>query len=378
MLFFRPACIAAVKTPENSFFFRVRNAGTVIDDRQLHKVRFTASANLDGGSLRCIRAGVGKQNTKQLGQAFPVQRKMRQRLVGQFQCQHMALIMAYRMEPLVQIDTESVQLHIGTANMPRAGIASRQRQEVVNETGHAAGFLLRRIQKGFAFGTVCPAGSGKTTTLACIVDAVNSSRNRHIITIEDPIEYLHQHKKSVVTQRELFTDTCSYDAALRAALREAPDIILVGEMRDADTIRAAVTAAETGHLVISTLHTVGASNTIDRIVDSFPPEQQGQIRVQLSMVLEGVVSQQLVTTVEGELTPAFEVMSVNSAVRNMIREAKTHQIDNVIAQSAAEGMGTMDQSLLDLVRKGRISREEALRHSVNSDWLHRRLSAAGE
>ena len=163
MLFFRPACIAAVKTPENSFFFRVRNAGTVIDDRQLHKVRFTASANLDGGSLRCIRAGVGKQNTKQLGQAFPVQRKMRQRLVGQFQCQHMALIMAYRMEPLVQIDTESVQLHIGTANMPRAGIASRQRQEVVNETGHAAGFLLRRIQKGFAFGTVCPAGSGKTS-----------------------------------------------------------------------------------------------------------------------------------------------------------------------------------------------------------------------
>lgn len=223
-----------------------------------------------------------------------------------------------------------------------------------------------------------PAGSGKTTTLACIVDEVNSTRNRHIITIEDPIEYLHQHKKSVVTQRELFTDTCSYDAALRAALREAPDIILVGEMRDADTIRAAVTAAETGHLVISTLHTVGASNTIDRIVDSFPPEQQGQIRVQLSMVLEGVVSQQLVTTVEGELTPVFEVMSVNSAIRNMIREAKTHQIDNVIAQSAAEGMGTMDQSLLDLVWRGRVSREEALRHSVNSDWLRRRLSAAGE
>ena len=220
-----------------------------------------------------------------------------------------------------------------------------------------------------------PAGSGKTTTLACLVDAVNSSRNSHIITIEDPIEYLHQHKQSVVTQRELSTDTQSFDVALRAALREAPDIILLGEMRDADTIRAAVTAAETGHLVISTLHTIGASSTIDRIVDSFPPEQQQQIRTQLAMVLEGVVSQQLVPTVDGALAPAFEVMSVNSAIRNMIRESKGHQIDNVISQGAAEGMVTMDQSLLRLVQSGRVSREEALRHSINSEWMQKRLAA---
>ena len=219
-----------------------------------------------------------------------------------------------------------------------------------------------------------PAGSGKTTTLACLVDAVNETRNSHIITIEDPIEYLHHHKKSVVTQRELSTDTVSYFAALRAALREAPDIILLGEMRDADTIKAAVTAAETGHLVISTLHTVGASSTIDRIVDSFPPEQQ-QIRTQLAMVLEGVVSQQLIPALDGTLVPAFEVMRVNSAIRNLIRESKAHQMDNVIAQSAAEGMVTMDQSLLRLVQSGRISPEAALRHSVNSEWMQKRLGA---
>ena len=220
-----------------------------------------------------------------------------------------------------------------------------------------------------------PAGSGKTTTLACLVDQINSTRNSHIITIEDPIEYLHHHKMSVVTQRELSTDTASYDTALRAALREAPDIILLGEMRDADTIRAAVTAAETGHLVISTLHTVGASSTIDRIVDSFPSEQQQQIRTQLSMVLEGVVSQQLIPTGDGSLVPAFEVMSVNNAIRNMIRESKAYQIDNVISQSAAEGMVSMDQSLLRLVQSKLISATEALRHSINSEWMERRLSA---
>ena len=220
-----------------------------------------------------------------------------------------------------------------------------------------------------------PAGSGKTTTLACIVDAVNSTRNAHVITIEDPIEYLHQHKKSVVTQRELSTDTASYDAALRAALREAPDIILLGEMRDAETIRAAVTAAETGHLVISTLHTIGAANTIDRIVDSFPPEQQGQIRTQIAMVLEGVVSQQLIPGTDGRQVPAFEVMTVTAAVRNMIRESKAHQLDNVIAQSTVEGMITMDQCILKLAREGRISQAEAMRHCVNPDWMQKRFAA---
>ena len=219
-----------------------------------------------------------------------------------------------------------------------------------------------------------PAGSGKTTTLACIVDAINTTRNLHVITIEDPIEYLHQHKMSVVTQRELATDTTSYDAALRAALREAPDVILVGEMRDAETIRAAVTAAETGHLVISTLHTLGASNTIDRIVDSFPPEQQQQIRTQLALVIEGVVSQQLVPAVDGSLIPAFEVMTVTPAVRNMIRESKAHQLDNVISSSAADGMISMDQSLLQLVKAGRISQDAALGHCVNGEWLRKRLA----
>lgn len=219
-----------------------------------------------------------------------------------------------------------------------------------------------------------PAGSGKTTTLACIVDAINSTRNLHVITIEDPIEYLHHHKMSVVTQRELATDTTSYDAALRAALREAPDVILVGEMRDAETIRAAVTAAETGHLVISTLHTLGASNTIDRIVDSFPPEQQQQIRTQLALVIEGVVSQQLVPALDGSLIPAFEVMTVTPAVRNMIRESKAHQLDNVISSSAADGMISMDQSLLQLAKAGRIGQDAALGHCINSEWLRKRLA----
>ena len=198
-----------------------------------------------------------------------------------------------------------------------------------------------------------PAGSGKTTTLACIVDAVNTTRNAHVITIED----------------------CSYDAALRAALREAPDLILLGEMRDAQTIRAAVTAAETGHLVISTLHTIGAANTIDRIIDSFPPSQQQQIRTQLALVLEGVVSQQLIPGAAGGLIPAFEVMRVNSAVRNLIRESKAHQLDNIIATSAAEGMVSMDQSILRLAQAGQITQSEALRHCINSDWMHKRLGA---
>ncbi|MEG1857599.1 MAG: PilT/PilU family type 4a pilus ATPase [Pseudoflavonifractor sp.] len=219
-----------------------------------------------------------------------------------------------------------------------------------------------------------PAGSGKTTTLACIVNEVNTHRNLHVITIEDPIEYLHQHKQSVVTQRELATDTQSYDAALRAALREAPDLILVGEMRDPETIKAAVTAAETGHLVISTLHTMGAANTIDRIVDAFPPEQQHQIRTQLALALEGVVSQQLVPAADGTLIPAFEVMTVTPAVRNMVRESKAHQLDNVISTSAGDGMNTMDQSLLQLVKSDRITRETALHHCVNADWLQKRLA----
>jgi twitching motility protein PilT len=218
-----------------------------------------------------------------------------------------------------------------------------------------------------------PAGSGKSTTLACLIDAINSSRNAHIITIEDPIEYLHQHKKSVVTQREIETDTESYTSALRSALRQAPDVILLGEMRDYEAIKAAVTAAETGHLVISTLHTTGAVNTVDRIIDSFPPTQQQQIRIQLSMVLQGIVSQQLVPSVQGGEAPAFEVVVCNNAVRNMIRESNIHQMESIVYSSASEGMITMDTSLLNLVKEGRITPETAVQAAMNKEQMQKRL-----
>ncbi len=219
------------------------------------------------------------------------------------------------------------------------------------------------------------AGSGKTTSLACLIDRINKTRNAHVVTIEDPIEYLHQHKMGVVTQRELSLDTRDYQTALRAALREIPDVILVGEMRDAETIRAAVTAAETGHLVLSTLHTIGAANTIDRIIDSFDARQQQQIRTQLAQVLEGVVSQKLITTVDGSLTPVFEIMTMTNATRNMIRESKAHQLDNLIASSASAGMISMDQSILELARAGRISREEAVARANDPDWMQKKLNA---
>ncbi|MDL2237767.1 PilT/PilU family type 4a pilus ATPase [Christensenellaceae bacterium OttesenSCG-928-K19] len=218
-----------------------------------------------------------------------------------------------------------------------------------------------------------PAGSGKSTTLACIIDMINSNYNKHVITLEDPLEYLHRHKKSIISQREIVTDTESYAVALRAALRQAPDVVLLGEMRDHETISIAMTAAETGHLVISTLHTMGATNTIDRIVDAFPPNQQGQIRVQLSMVLQAVVSQQLVQTVDEKIAPAFEVMLCNTAIRNMIREAKTHQIDTAIQSSVAEGMIGMDSSLLQLKEKGIITPDKALLHSVNQEVMRKKL-----
>ncbi len=218
---------------------------------------------------------------------------------------------------------------------------------------------LGRLKKGLVLVTG-PAGSGKSTTLACMIDLINRSRNCHVITLEDPIEYLHSHKKSVVSQREISNDTESYVTALRAALRQAPNVILLGEMRDNETISTALTAAETGHLVFSTLHTVGAANTIDRVIDAFPPNQQPQIRVQLSMVLQAVVSQQLIPAKDGSVAPAFEIMKVNGAIRNMIRESKVHQIDTVIYSSAGEGMISMDASILELYRQGKISAEEAM------------------
>ncbi len=218
-----------------------------------------------------------------------------------------------------------------------------------------------------------PAGSGKSTTLACLIDSINQTRNAHVITLEDPIEFLHHHQKSVVTQREIGLDTDSYVNGLRAALRQAPDVILLGEMRDYETIRIAMTAAETGHLVISTLHTTGAANTIDRIIDIFPAQAQQQIRVQLSMVLQAVISQQLIPTVDGKLYPAFEMMFLNKAIRNMIRESKIHQIDNVIATGAASGMVSMDSSLLALYREGRISRDTAVMYSQDAEQMSLRV-----
>jgi len=220
-----------------------------------------------------------------------------------------------------------------------------------------------------------PAGSGKSTTLACIIDAINKTRNSHIITLEDPIEFLHRDNVSLISQREISTDTNSYMDALRASLRQAPDIILLGEMRDHETIRTAITAAETGHLVISTLHTIGAANTIDRIIDIFPPAQQQQVRVQLSMSLRMVVTQRLLQNVSGESIPAFEIMRVNNAISNIIREGKTQQIDGVIQNSAQEGMIGMDAYIMKLLQNGEITKETALLNSSNHELMQRRLSA---
>lgn len=217
------------------------------------------------------------------------------------------------------------------------------------------------------------AGSGKSTTLACIIDRINKTRQTHIITLEDPLEYLHRHDKSIVTQREIGQDTVSYVKALRAALRQSPDIILLGEMRDYETIDVAMTAAETGHLLFSTLHTIGAANTIERIIDVFPANQQRQITVQLASVLSAVVSQQLVPTVEGTLVPAFEIMTVNPAIRAMIRDGKVHQIDAMLYGSAREEMLSMDQSLLRLYQRRLITRETALAYATNPEMLQKRL-----
>ena len=217
------------------------------------------------------------------------------------------------------------------------------------------------------------AGSGKSTTQACLIDRINDTREAHIVTLEDPIEYLHTHKRSIISQREISIDTEDYLSALRACLRQAPDVILMGEMRDAETIRTAMTAAETGHLVIATLHTKGAVNTIDRILDSFPCEQQGQVRVQLSMVLRTVVSQQLVPGVEGNLIPAFEIMHADHAIRNMIRDNKTHQITNAMVAGGDDGMVTMDQYLLGMYQQEKISRDTLLDYCDNPETVKKRI-----
>ena len=231
---------------------------------------------------------------------------------------------------------------------------------------------LATLRKGIVLVTGS-AGSGKSTTLACIINQINHSRSGHILTLEDPVEYIHRHDRCIVSQREILCDCPSYVSALRSALRESPDVILLGEMRDRETMEVAMTAAETGQLLFSSLHTTGAANTIDRIIDAFPSNQQAQIRMQLSMVLQGVVSQQLVPDVDGNLIPVFEIMNMNLAIRNMIREGKTHQLESAMASGAAQGMRTMDGALLKLCQEGRITKETALTYCTNPENLMRKL-----
>ena len=218
-----------------------------------------------------------------------------------------------------------------------------------------------------------PTGSGKSTTLACVVDAINKNRKGHIMTLEDPIEFIHRHQQSIVSQREVPADTLSYLQALKAVLRQSPDVIQIGEMRDIDTISIALTAAETGHLVLSTLHTSSAAATIDRIVDIFPPQAQHQVRLQLSMTLVAVVSQILVPTVDKGLAAAFEIMIGTTAIANMIRENKLNQINSVLHTSGDVGMQTMDSSLVSLVKKGIITRDTAMLYSANPEIIERML-----
>ncbi|MDX9917462.1 MAG: type IV pilus twitching motility protein PilT [Gudongella sp.] len=226
---------------------------------------------------------------------------------------------------------------------------------------------LTRLARGLILVTG-PTGSGKSTTLATMIDQINRERKKHILTLEDPIEYLHKHNRSIVNQREIGSDSQTFANALRGALRQDPDVILVGEMRDLDTISIAITAAETGHLVLSTLHTLGSAKTIDRIIDVFPPHQQQQIRVQLASVLQAVISQQLLPKADGNgRVAAFEVMVATPAIRNLIREDKVHQIDTAIQTGAKYRMQTMDNSLIELYRRGQITKDQAIVQSINTE-----------
>lgn len=218
-----------------------------------------------------------------------------------------------------------------------------------------------------------PTGSGKSTTIACMIDTINSERPVHILTMEDPIEYLHRHKRGMVNQRELKTDTDSFGNALRASLREDPDVILIGEMRDLETIQAALTLAETGHMVFGTLHTRNAPQTVDRVVDVFPPHQQEQIRVQLSNTLEAVVAQQLLPRIGGGRIAAIEIMVATAAIRNLIREGKTHQLYGAVETGAQVGMQTMDKVLAEMQRSGMISTEDAAARSIDKENFKRYL-----
>lgn len=226
--------------------------------------------------------------------------------------------------------------------------------------------------QGF-FLVVGPVGQGKSTTLATILDRINETRAEHIVTIEDPVEYLFEQKKSLIHQREVHIDAPSFQSALQSAFREDVNVIMVGEMRDQETISSAVTAAETGHLVLSTLHTNNAAQTIDRIIDMFPPNQQGQVRVQLAGSLAGIFSQRLVPRIAGGLIPAYELLINNSAVANLIREGRTHEITTVIQTSSQDGMIDMDRSLAELVRRGEVTIEHAYERALDPKTFERYL-----
>ena len=230
---------------------------------------------------------------------------------------------------------------------------------------------LAELRRGMILVTG-PSGSGKTTTLTCLLEKINEQRSAHIITLEDPIEYLHSHK-SIVSQRELMIDTENYPSALRAALRQSPDVILIGELRDMEAIEIALTAAETGHLILAALHSLGAANAVDRLVDAYPAEQQEQVRMQISMVLQAVVSQQLLPANDGSLVPAFEVMQCNGAIRTLIRDGRTHQIPSVLQTSSTEGMMSMDASIAKLYLEGLISKQTALTYSMSQEYLLRQI-----
>lgn len=225
-----------------------------------------------------------------------------------------------------------------------------------------------RLSQGFIL-IVGPAGHGKSTTSAALIDQINHNRMEHIITIEDPIEYIFAQDKSIISQREVGADAVAFNTALRSVLRQDPDVLMIGEMRDAESIATALTAAETGHLVFSTLHTNSAAQTIDRIIDNFPAEQQEQISSQLASVLAGIVSERLVSKIDGGRTPACEIMITNPAIRNLIREKKSYQIDLVIETSSQEGMITLNHSLANLIKKGEVSLEQAELHSLNPSEL---------
>ncbi|MDE1919737.1 MAG: PilT/PilU family type 4a pilus ATPase [Patescibacteria group bacterium] len=232
--------------------------------------------------------------------------------------------------------------------------------------------VFTQREQGF-FLVVGPVGQGKSTTLATMIDRINDSRAEHILTIEDPIEYLFAPKKSLIHQREVHIDTPDFHTALQSAFREDVDVIMVGEMRDYETISSAVTAAETGHLVLSTLHTNNAAQTIDRIIDMFPSEQQAQVRVQLAGSLIGIFSQRLIPRVSGGLVPAYELLINNNAVSTLIRDARTHEISSVIQTSSQEGMIDMDRSLAELVRRGEVTVEHAYEHAMDAKTFERYL-----